>query len=55
MSNEQEVARIMRMSLWALLDYVLTNPEYICDSYYRVFGTAINRRFKQLTNDLQGN
>jgi len=33
------------MSALELLELVLNNPEYIADSYYNEFATAVNNRY----------
>lgn len=46
--NEKEVARIMAMSIEELLGYVIESPEYLIDSYFSVFGHAIEARAAEL-------
>lgn len=50
--NELECEKIAAMSMRELLDYVLGNPEYLTDSYYRVFGSAVYKRDEQLTAEV---
>jgi len=49
MSDLQEAKRIQTFTVLQLLEYVMTNPEYLTDSYYSVLGTAIRTRYKDLT------
>lgn len=46
--DELEYEKIAKMSTRELLDYVLCHPEYLSDSYYRGYDTAIYARRKQL-------
>lgn len=46
--NDEEVAKIFKLSKDELLDYILESPEYLTDSYYAVFGIAIHKRRLQL-------
>lgn len=48
MSNKTVVKRIMGYDKDSLFDFVMSNPEYLTDSYYREFGDAIRHRYKQL-------
>lgn len=48
MTNEAEVKRIMQMNAHDLLYFVITNPEYLTDPYYRVFGNAVRARYEEL-------
>lgn len=43
-----EVNFIWKLNSWELLCYVMTNPEYLTDSYYRDIGRAIEKRFEEL-------
>jgi hypothetical protein len=52
--NDLEVQRIMKLDEGALLDYVMANPEYLCDGYYRVFGDAMEARYQQLRKVPEG-
>jgi hypothetical protein len=42
---------IRRMSEHELLEYILANPEYLTDSYYRIFGDAIRGRARELIGE----
>jgi hypothetical protein len=46
--NDLEVERIMALSAWELLEYVLSNTYYLSDSYYACFARAVHARFDQL-------
>jgi hypothetical protein len=48
MNDKQQAEVIMKMTALELLDYVMTFPEYLMDSYYKVFGDAIRARYKEL-------
>ncbi|MDX1353111.1 MAG: hypothetical protein R3254_08865 [Thiomicrorhabdus sp.] len=39
---------IKNMNAVQLLEFVLTNPEYVCDSYYFLVSEEINKRFDVL-------
>ncbi len=43
-----ELTLISRMSLRELLEYVLHNPEVLCDPYYREYGNAVRARAEEL-------
>ena len=50
MDNETYIDTvIMKMDMKSLFNLVLEQPEYISDSYYREFGTAIQARYDELT------
>lgn len=49
MTDKEQVARIAKMNEEQLFDYVMTNPEFLTDSYYRVLGDAIRARYKEIT------
>lgn len=46
--DDQLCADISTMSEGALLDIVLSNTEYLTDSYYRAFAKAIHARHAEL-------
>jgi hypothetical protein len=46
--NELEADKIMLLDAWGLLEYVLANPDFLTDPYYRCFGDAVDARYKQL-------
>ncbi len=46
-TDEKEIKMISTMNEWELLSYVITNPEFLTDSYYSKFGNAIRKRYKQ--------
>ena len=46
--DEVFIVQIKGMDEEALLDLVMEYPEYLTDSYYRLFRSAIKRRYKQL-------
>ena len=46
--NEKEIARIMQFTERELLVYLLISPEFLTDSYYSMFRTAIIARATQL-------
>ena len=43
MRFSEEIARIQRMNLGQLLDYVIANPHYLCDRYYGEIALAIKQ------------
>jgi len=53
MNNEEYIKDIMKMDTKQLLTEVITNPEYLVDSYYNVFGDAINKRYEQLIENTE--
>lgn len=48
MNNEQYIKQIMQMNERQLLAEVMTNPEYLFDSYYGEFGAALQKQFEKL-------
>jgi len=48
MSDEQEIKTIASMSERELLEYVLSFPELMTDSYYGKFRTAVIKRAREL-------
>lgn len=48
MTDKQLVKMIAKMSSIQLLGFVLTNPQYISDSYYKCFAIAIEDRYYEL-------
>jgi hypothetical protein len=53
--NEIEVAKIMKMDIFELLDYIMTTPEYLTDSYYTIFNMAINERYQEISKETKAN
>lgn len=49
MTDKEFVDSIGQMSETELLAVVIENPEYLCDSYYRSFGSAIVCRHRGLS------
>ncbi|CDM57417.1 hypothetical protein [Rhizobium favelukesii] len=49
--NETEFDKIMALDAWGLLEYVLANPEFLTDPYYRSFGDVVDARYKQLMSE----
>ena len=49
MNNDEVVLMIMSMNKDQLFEFVMLRPEFLCDSYYRVFGDAIQKRYDALT------
>jgi hypothetical protein len=49
--NDIEREKIMALDAWGLLEYVLANPDYLTDPYYRYFGDAVDARYKQLISE----
>lgn len=49
--DELEYAKIAKMSTRELLNYVLCHPEYLTDSYYRGYDTAIYKRADELAKE----
>ena len=49
MNNDEVVLMIMSMNKDQLFEFVMLRPEFLCDSYYRVFGNAIQKRYDTLT------
>lgn len=49
--DKAEYAKIAKMSVEELLDYVISNPHYLTDSYYRGYNIAIYERHEELRND----
>lgn len=48
MTNDQEVEKISKMTLEELFAYVMAWPDCLTDSYFRVFGRAIEKRYEEL-------
>lgn len=46
--DEVEYEKIQKMDIYELFGYVLCNPEYLSDSYFRGYDTAIIKRAKEL-------
>lgn len=46
--NDQTMLDISKMTEGELLDFVIGNPTYLTDSYYRDFGNAIDARHAAL-------
>lgn len=46
--NDQEIAKIMKMSATELLDYIMESPDNLTDSYYSQAGNAVRARHEQL-------
>jgi len=49
MGDEDEYLKIAAMSERELLDYVIENPNYLIDSYFAGYDTAILNRHAELT------
>ncbi|MCP3924876.1 MAG: hypothetical protein GY714_20040 [Desulfobacterales bacterium] len=49
--NEKYIKEIMQMTIHELLDAVMESPEYLTDSYYSVFGTAMTERYGELRKE----
>ena len=47
--DQIEKEKISRMNKEQLLELVLDNPEYLCDSYYHDFCFEIYRQYRKLT------
>jgi hypothetical protein len=47
-TNDDVVAKIMKMTEAELLDLAIDEPENLTDAYYRVFGDAMRARHDQL-------
>lgn len=48
MTDERYLESIKTMTVVELLTEVMTNPDYLTDSYYRKFGIAIRARYQEL-------
>jgi hypothetical protein len=48
MTDKQLMKMIAKMNSFQLLGFVLTNPQYISDSYYKCFAIAIEDRYYEL-------
>lgn len=46
--NDQTCLDISTMNEAKLLDFIMENPDYLCDHYYQIFGAAISDRYTQL-------
>lgn len=51
MTNEAYVKLIKEMTLEGLLHEVMTNPEYLPDSYYHDFRKALYARYEDLLKE----
>ncbi len=49
--NDIYVKEILAMNETELLDEVISSPEYLADSYYRIFGNAARKRHAQLVEE----
>lgn len=47
--DEKEYTKITKMSMKQLLDYVISNPHLLTDSYYKGYDTAIYKRHEELS------
>lgn len=45
-----QIAQIKRMNKSELLDYVVANPHYLTDPYYKMLRDAIKQRCQDLTS-----
>ena len=50
MKNEDFVTEISKMDPLQLLGIVITNPEYLTDAHYRIFKSAIHKRYQKFIN-----
>lgn len=50
-SNEDWIKDIMIMDVWGLLALVMESPDLLSDGYYRVIGSAIEKRYAQLRSE----
>lgn len=48
MSDKAYIASIAKMTESQLLDEIMQRPDFLCDPYFRSFGTAIERRYREL-------
>jgi hypothetical protein len=48
MTDSQEILLISKMTAFELLRFIMSNPEFLTDSYYRDWGRAIERRYLEL-------
>jgi hypothetical protein len=48
MKLQDQIARIGRMNKSQLLDYVIANPHYLIEPYYRMLAEAIQKRRNDL-------
>jgi hypothetical protein len=48
MDDNQLIKQISQMSSWELLEWVLSSPTDLTDSYYLKFRTAIMNRYEEL-------
>ena len=46
-----DLQMISNYTVWELLEYVMDNPTALTDSYYRIYGRAIEERYQVLLKE----